>query len=267
MEYQKDYASAKTKAAPGHSNPPATKWFQTHDDSDSDQVGLVPHNRGYKLKKWGVSDAQFGGNRLRAPRGLREETEYTKGGKRRPVLKRKRRYIDDDLLDEEEDPYKLINMEDILSPIETPTDVVRRPALRRIMKSPQIEALTETAMEFIESEKNFNKILCRLAAILHNDDPRYLDLSFERPPDQRKKLKSQTQDKTDDSTQDKKLNDEYQETQDKEEKPETSESKEPTNEENTAPEADTEAQEVVKKVKELLLENINFSNEYLSRLH
>lgn len=29
--------------------PPATKWLQQdNDDSDNDQVGLVPHNRGYK---------------------------------------------------------------------------------------------------------------------------------------------------------------------------------------------------------------------------
>lgn len=28
--------------------PPATKWIQNSEDSDSDQIGLVPHNRGYK---------------------------------------------------------------------------------------------------------------------------------------------------------------------------------------------------------------------------
>jgi hypothetical protein len=29
--------------------PPASKWLQQdNDDSDNDQVGLVPHNRGYK---------------------------------------------------------------------------------------------------------------------------------------------------------------------------------------------------------------------------
>lgn len=44
-------------------------------------------------------------------------------------------------------------------------------------------------MEFIEGEKNFNKILCRLSAIMHHDDPRYLDLSFDRTLEQRKKYK------------------------------------------------------------------------------
>lgn len=28
--------------------PAAAKWIQDNDDSDNDQVGLVPHNRGYK---------------------------------------------------------------------------------------------------------------------------------------------------------------------------------------------------------------------------
>jgi hypothetical protein len=67
---------------------------------------------------------------------------------------------------------------DILSPIETPTDIVQRPALRRILKSNQIDALAGTAMEFIEGEKNFNKVLCRLSSILHQDDPQYLDLDL-----------------------------------------------------------------------------------------
>jgi hypothetical protein len=44
-------------------------------------------------------------------------------------------------------------------------------------------------MEFIEGEKNFNKILSRLSAIMHQDDPRYLDLTFDRTVEQRKKYK------------------------------------------------------------------------------
>jgi hypothetical protein len=44
-------------------------------------------------------------------------------------------------------------------------------------------------MEFIEGEKNFNKILCRLSAIMHQDDPRYLDLTFDRTIEQRQKYK------------------------------------------------------------------------------
>jgi hypothetical protein len=28
--------------------PASAKWLQDNEDSDNDQVGLVPHNRGYK---------------------------------------------------------------------------------------------------------------------------------------------------------------------------------------------------------------------------
>lgn len=69
---------------------------------------------------------------------------------------------------------------DILSPIETPSDIVRRPTLRRILKSSQMELLANTSMEFIESEKTFNKILSRLSSILYCDDPQYLDVTYER---------------------------------------------------------------------------------------
>lgn len=135
--------------------------------------------------------------------------KFLNGGKKRTVVKRKRKRVEDGISDEEEDPYTLINIEgksqettqrpppltlfvcctDILSPIELPTDIVRRPALRRILLSTQIDALAKTSMEFIEGEKNFNKILCRLSAIMHQDDPRYLDLTFDRTIEQRQKYK------------------------------------------------------------------------------
>ncbi|KAI8054802.1 hypothetical protein BDF21DRAFT_456343 [Thamnidium elegans] len=252
--------------------PPASdKWIQDTEDSDTDQVGLVPHNRGYKLKKWGPSDAQFGGNKLRAPKTLAEEEEFTKGGKKRTIVKRKKRRMEDGISDEEEDPYTLINIEDILSPIELPTDIVRRPALRRILLSTQIDALAKTSMEFIEGEKNFNKILSRLSAIMHHDDPRYLDLTFDRTPEQRKKYKQDmeaaaeaaitlsTASKSDvvESLDPKVLDAEV---------VATVKETEHVKQEEDEGDIDTEAQEVVKRVKELLLENINYSNEYISRL-
>ncbi|SAM02093.1 hypothetical protein [Absidia glauca] len=190
---------------------PAKRWINDN-ESDSDQeIGLFG-----------------GGNKLRVPKALAEETELIKEGKKHTVVKRKRRFLEDDGSDED-DPYTMINIEDILSPIETPTDIVQRPALRRILKSNQIDALAGTAMEFIEGEKNFNKVLCRLSSILHQDDPQYLDLDLN------------VKDDADD------LEDAV--------KKETGESA-----------ADTAASEVVRHVKELLLENINYSNEYLARL-
>lgn len=141
---------------------------------------------------------------------------------------------------------------DILSPIEIPTDIVRRPALKRIIKSPQIEGLASTAMEFIESEKNFSKILSRLSAILHRDDPQYLDLVLERTPEQRKRRKTSQQQQpattasASSSEQDKTKDNESEQPllQAKEEEMETTA-------EDFGP--DTEAIEVVRSVRELLL--------------
>ncbi|ORE08527.1 hypothetical protein BCV72DRAFT_224871 [Rhizopus microsporus var. microsporus] len=260
--------------------PAAAKWIQNNDDSDTDQVGLVPHNRGYKLRKWAANDSN--GNRLRPTTTLSEETEYNKGGKKRMVIKRKRRRIEDGLSDEEEDPYTLINIEDILSPIEVPTDIVRRPALRRILRSTQIDALAKTSMEFIEGEKNFNKVLCRLSAILHQDDPRYLDLTFDRTPAQIKKYKEDTEaakaaaatltaaknesDAVDDLDP-KELTEKVEKTCiPLEAKKEDDEPKELEEEDYTEEGVDVEARSIVKRVKELLLENINYSNEYMSCL-
>ncbi|EPB87446.1 hypothetical protein HMPREF1544_05756 [Mucor circinelloides 1006PhL] len=291
---------------PPHSSTqfPAAKWIQNdNDDSDSDQVGL----------RWAASDSQFGGNKLRAPKTLAEETEFLNGGKKRTIVKRKRKRVEDGISDEEEDPYTLINIEDILSPIELPTDIVRRPALRRILLSTQIDALAKTSMEFIEGEKNFNKILCRLSAIMHQDDPRYLDLTFDRTVEQRQKYKedveaanaaasaltaaatgetnnvvdaldpkeldheievkikervSATSAAAEDNVDDNEDHDMNQD--DEEEKPEDKEENDsvqpPQQEQDHDMDADVEAREVVKRVKELLLENINYSNEYISRL-
>jgi hypothetical protein len=50
------------------------------------------------------------------------------------------------------------------------------------LQSGHINALAGTAMEFIEGEKDFNKVLCRLSAILHKDDPQYLDVDLDDTP-------------------------------------------------------------------------------------
>ncbi|KAK4510572.1 uncharacterized protein ATC70_005003 [Mucor velutinosus] len=304
---------------------PAAKWIQNdNDDSDGDQVGLLINPIHYvcyylnplyfdqTLKRWAASDSQFGGNKLRAPKTLAEETEFLNGGKKRTIVKRKRKRVEDGISDEEEDPYTLINIEDILSPIELPTDIVRRPALRRILLSTQIDALAKTSMEFIEGEKNFNKILCRLSAIMHQDDPRYLDLTFDRTTEQRQKYKedveaanaaastltaaatgvtsnvvdaldpkeldqeieakikertpatSTTKDNIDGNEDHAMHQDHVEEKQEDEE--ENNDAQPPQQDQDHDMDADVEAREVVKRVKELLLENINYSNEYISRL-
>ncbi|KAI8368602.1 hypothetical protein EDC96DRAFT_504914 [Choanephora cucurbitarum] len=241
--------------------PPANKWIQPdNDESDSDQVGL-----------------------------------FSKFGKKRAIVKRKRKRSEDGISDEEEDPYTLINIEDILSPIELPTDIVRRPALRRILLSTQIDALAKTSMEFIENEKNFNKILCRLSSIMHQDDPRYLNLTFERTVEERQKyqqeqeaakeaaLSSHISSDAVDALDPRRLDADVENSIQKERiVSEQQQKKQPHEEDNEEEhveqeqvvvveeqeeeEGDVEARDVVKRVKELLLENINYSNEYIARL-
>jgi hypothetical protein len=41
-------SKAKQMEGTNKLTPPAAKWIQETEDSDSEQVGLVPHNRGYK---------------------------------------------------------------------------------------------------------------------------------------------------------------------------------------------------------------------------
>ncbi|KAI9253198.1 hypothetical protein BY458DRAFT_521932 [Sporodiniella umbellata] len=261
----------------------ANKWIKDNEEYENDQVGLVPHNRGYKLRKWAPTDSNS--NKLRPSATLSEEAEYTSGNRKRMVVKRKRGRMEDGFSEEEEDPYTLINIEDILSPIEVPTDIVRRPALRRILRSSQIDILSKTSMEFIEGEKNFNKILCRLSSILHQDDPRYLDLNFDRTPSQIKRYKEDTEaakaaavalssaknETTVEDLEPAELSEKVEKSLQPPPPQQHTLSSTPssiTSEQETHNEEglDIEARSIVKRVKELLLENINYSNEYMASL-
>ncbi|GAB5591340.1 hypothetical protein Unana1_06240 [Umbelopsis nana] len=241
-----------------HNVPSAAKWFENmeSDGSDSDPVGLVPHNRGYKhilFILWANSGDQFGGSKLRAPQSLSEQIDLVKNGKQRSAIKRRKRKFDEEFSDEDEDPYTQVKVEDILSPIETPSDIVRRPTLRRILKSPQMELLANTSMEFIESEKTFNKILSRLSSILYCDDPQYLDVTYERTSTTNAN------------------NDEYTMAVDSKadghgRKSSPTETTQGRIGYRGDAAGDDEARQILVRVRELLQENINFSNEYLNRL-
>ncbi|KAI9286895.1 hypothetical protein BC943DRAFT_320210 [Umbelopsis sp. AD052] len=236
-----------------YNTPSAAKWFDKmeSDGSDSDPVGLVPHNRGYKLKRWAADRDHFGGSKLRAPQTMSEQIDLVKNGKNRSVIKRRKRRFDEDFSDEEEDPYTQVKVEDILSPIETPSDIVRRPTLRRILKSPQMELLANTSMEFIESEKTFNKILSRLSSILYCDDPQYVDVTYERTTESQNGEFSMDVDAKSD---------------DKGHKSSPESVHAGRNGHKGDAVADEEARLILVRVRELLQENINFSNEYLNRL-
>ena len=145
--------------------------------------------------------------------------------------------------------------------------------MKRIIKSPQIEELSNTAMEFIEGEKNFCKVLSRLSAILHHDDPQYLDLNFERTPEQRQKAVTndevttgvEGENKQKQSDENKSIKTTQEDRSPEEDnnkngmdgatdKPKTEENEDEAMDQDIS--EDTEAQEVVRNVRELLLVSI-----------
>lgn len=60
---------------------------------------------------------------------------------------------------------------EIWTPPEKVEDVRKNKALMHSLRSRHIKMLAETAIELIESEQSFNKLLNRLADVVYNDDP------------------------------------------------------------------------------------------------
>ncbi|KAF9583234.1 hypothetical protein BGW38_009963 [Lunasporangiospora selenospora] len=80
--------------------------------------------------------------------------------------------------DADENPYADIKVNEILSPLETSTEILQRPQLRKIFHSPQLQIMAVHAMAMIEREKSINKIMSRMALILQGDDPLYPELGY-----------------------------------------------------------------------------------------
>ncbi|KAG0046411.1 hypothetical protein BGZ83_008424 [Gryganskiella cystojenkinii] len=78
----------------------------------------------------------------------------------------------------DEDPYAEIKINEILSPLESSTEILQRPQLRKLFQSPQLQIMAVHAMAMIEREKTVNKIMSRVALILQGDDPLYPQLGY-----------------------------------------------------------------------------------------
>ncbi|KAF8938213.1 hypothetical protein BGZ47_008675 [Haplosporangium gracile] len=81
-------------------------------------------------------------------------------------------------LSDDENPYANIRMSEILSPLETSTEVLQRPQHCKLFKSPQLQIMAVHAMAMIEREKKVNKMMSRVALILQGDDPLYSELGY-----------------------------------------------------------------------------------------
>ncbi|KAG0262526.1 hypothetical protein BG011_010109 [Mortierella polycephala] len=81
-------------------------------------------------------------------------------------------------LSDDENPYADIKMGELLSPLETSTEILQRPQLRKLFHSPQLQIMAVHAMAMIEREKLVNKMMSRMALILQGDDPLYPQLGY-----------------------------------------------------------------------------------------
>jgi hypothetical protein len=163
-----------------------TRGMNDESISREQDIGLVPHNRGHKMKH--RAEALDSGVKLRAPYGYVEDKEVVEipNGTRRPVIYRVDKEATDQATDFEGDPYdnpyKDINVEDILGPLEKPEDAVRKSHYRRILRSKHLESLANELMERIEKEHEFNKKISRLMIVLQGDDADHQDLDFRLNP-------------------------------------------------------------------------------------
>ncbi|GES97843.1 RXT2-like protein [Rhizophagus clarus] len=163
-----------------------TRGMNDESISREQDIGLVPHNRGHKMKH--RAEALDSGVKLRAPYGYVEDKEEVEipNGTRRPIIYRENKEATDQATefegDPDDNPYKDINVEDILGPLEKPEDAVRKSHYRRILKSKHLESLANELMERIEKEHEFNKKISRLMIVLQGDDDMYQELDFRLNP-------------------------------------------------------------------------------------
>ncbi|KAG0011845.1 hypothetical protein BGZ80_000384 [Entomortierella chlamydospora] len=193
------------------STPKARKFKE--ESSEDEEIGFVPHNRGHKLKR--RANPITGGCRLLVPesgtstkyddeneddnqsnfrRSLNSSATIIGGGPSvsksassankwdviqiRPVVGSESANEVGEELSDDENPYAGIKINEILSPLETSTEILQKPQLRRIFQSPQLQIMAVHAMAMIEREKMVNKMMSRVALILQGDDPMYPQLGY-----------------------------------------------------------------------------------------
>ncbi|CAJ0911659.1 8948_t:CDS:2 [Entrophospora sp. SA101] len=138
------------------------------------EIGLIPYNRGHKLKN--RADLIDDKSRLKAPYDIYQDIEYidTPNNQRCPIIHRFPRnsilkaveYYDDT----EFNPYKDINVGEILGPLVKLEDVIKKPHYKRILNDNSLTHCADFLMERIETEKNFNNIISRLMTVLQGDE-------------------------------------------------------------------------------------------------
>ncbi|CAG8569470.1 12518_t:CDS:2, partial [Acaulospora morrowiae] len=151
-----------------------------------EEIGLTPHNRGHKMKNRAA--ALDGGVRLRAPYGYQEDLEPVDvpNGSRHHIIYRIHKpdieHITEFNGDLSDNPYKDIDVKEILSPLKRPEDAVRKPHALHVLRSQHLDSLATSLREKIEQENNYRRYISRLMDILQGDDVMYQDLDFRLNP-------------------------------------------------------------------------------------
>ncbi|KAF9941852.1 hypothetical protein BGZ65_000938 [Modicella reniformis] len=195
--------SLKHRRIPSFSDAPPRARKVKEESSDEEEIGLVPHNRGNKLKRKpnpitggtrliiqelggsGNSNsnsnsnsntaAVIGSSSTRPSASLINKREVLQI---RPVVGPGSTDEVGEELSDSENPFAGIKIGEILSPLESATEILQRPQLRRLFQSPQLQIMAVHAMAMIEREKMVNKMMSRVALILQGDDPLYPQLGY-----------------------------------------------------------------------------------------
>lgn len=146
------------------------------DASDSDSsIGEAQTNRYNKLKRKSrfVSRGKLG-----AVGGVRTDTrELYYGNKKRAIIQPKN--ADLDSFSKEEDPYHDTVIEDILAPINDPSEVVTHTAYRTIFRRQALPILASHALQAISTEHEHRVQLSRLLTAFLGDDPHLIMDKYE----------------------------------------------------------------------------------------
>ncbi|TPX34047.1 hypothetical protein SmJEL517_g03218 [Synchytrium microbalum] len=138
---------------------------------DYGPYNYAPFNRGNKLKRRDKEGGFPNSDRpsLWGATRVQEDFHFTHVGSRKILARKtgpKRSYdLDDD------EPYASIKVDEIWTPPDKVEDVRKNKSLMHSLRSRHIKMLAETAIELIEREQGFNKLLNRLADVVHSDDP------------------------------------------------------------------------------------------------
>ncbi|RHZ44126.1 hypothetical protein Glove_757g14 [Diversispora epigaea] len=157
-------------------------------DETKEEIGLTPHNRGHKMKNRAA--ALDSGVRLRAPYGYQEDLGLVDipNGSRRHIIYRINKSEAESMTEfygeAIDNPYKDIDVKEILSPLKKPEDAVRRSDYLRILKNQHLEHSAIILRNKIEKENIYRRNMVKLMDTLQGDDVMYQDLDFRLNPPQ-----------------------------------------------------------------------------------